>query len=193
MRLIVESSDVFEATLHQVGALPAPEVRRGLAAWFARATVWLCRNGGLGGLQVRSAEVHVQFAGEAGVDGGGLSRALFSTWGRDLVKAAADGPGGASATRLFKVTDAQGLAPTSAENLTGREGRADDSGPVVPECEPAVLARYRACGRVSGLALINNCPLGCRFARYFVRLLRGSPPTEIHDMRASQSCARSLF
>ena len=85
---------------------------------------------------------------------------------------------------LFKCTPRGGLVPSSAETLQDRVGEATDDGPIVPLCDATVLQRYKACGRVAALALVNALPLGCRFGGYFLRLVQGNPPTELAEMQA---------
>ena len=86
-------------------------------------------------------------------------------------------------TKLFKLTETGALSPSSAETLAGTVGTADETGAIVPECSGAALQRYRACGRVCGLALVSACPLGRTFARYFLRILQGQPPTAIGELQ----------
>ena len=132
--------------------------------------------------EVRAAAVHVTFAGQAGSDGGGLRRHCFTEFGKGLecTWAAASRPG----ATLFKLTDAGNLTPASAETLAGRVGDADEHGAIVPTLDETLVERYRACGRACGLALVNECPLGLRFAHYFLRALLGEPPSNVEELQS---------
>ena len=161
--------------------------------------------------EVSAAAVLVSFAGQFGVDGGGPRRHCFTEFGKRLPDAPAGSPAlceehksddyprrirqkraaastaGASRAAtalLFKLTDAGNLVPSSAETLTARVGEADKDGPIVPTVDDETLERYRACGRVCGLALVNECPLGLQFAHYFVRAILSQPPSSIEELQS---------
>ena len=148
------SCSLFEACLAQVEALPENEL-------FA-------------------ARVSVSYEGQDGEDAGGLARQCFADFATSM-EAAPSTSGGS--TKLFKLTETGALTPSSAETLAGTVGTADETGAIVPECSEAALQRYRACGRVCGLALVSACPLGREFARYFLRILQGRPPTAIGELQ----------
>ena len=142
----------------------------------------------LSSAEVASAKVEVEFAGQQGVDGGGLRRQCFTEFGKQLAttRSAPD----ETAPPLFKLTEARKLVPSSAETLMRRVGTAEEPhGPIVPTISSDVLSRYHACGRVCGLAFVNKCQLGLPFARYFVRLIQGysresnprPPRSALHD------------
>ena len=150
--------------------------------------------------EVASAKVVVEFAGQQGVDGGGLRRQCFTEFGKQLAttrlapdETAAGTSSNAptdSAPPLFKLSETGRLVPSSAETLMRRVGEATEPhGPIVPIISSGVLSQYRACGRACGLALVNKCQLGLPFARYFVRLLLGysresnprPPRSALHD------------
>jgi len=62
-------------------------------------------------------------------------------------------------------------------------GEATDEGSIVPQCNAGTLGRYRALGRVCGLALVNECTLGLPFARYFLRCVLGEAPTTVEELQ----------
>ena len=148
------SGSLFEACLAQVEALPEEEL-------FA-------------------AKVTISYEGQSGVDAGGLARQCFADFATSMEGALSTSVGSA---KLFKLTETGALTPSSAETLAGKVGTADEAGAIVPECSEEALQRYQACGRMCGLALVSQCPLGRTFARYFVRILQGQPPTAIDELQ----------
>ena len=123
----------------------------------------------------------VSYEGQDGEDAGGLARQCFADFATSMEGALSTTSVG-SAT-LFKLTETGALTPSSAETLAGTVGTADGAGAIVPICSEEALQRYRACGRMCGLALVSECPLGRTFARYFLRILQGQPPTATHELQ----------
>ena len=87
---------------------------------------------------------------------------------------------------MFKLTQpgASGqVVPSGAETLCGRVGSADEGGAIPPVINESTLSRYRAIGRLGGLALTSGCPLGVPFARYFVRLVQREAPRTVEELQ----------
>lgn len=110
-------------------------------------------------------KVEVHFKSEEGIDGGGLTRNMFSEFAQSLAE---------SEPLLWSLTGRGSLEPTAdvvsekashSSGLTSRE-------------------LYRGCGRLFGMAVMNDCTLGRPLSRSFVRLLTGDPPQELADLQS---------
>jgi hypothetical protein len=158
-------------------------------------------------VEMQGACPKVSFKGQVGSDSGGLSRELFARFGQAMERAPAESAAPeAGATdeasrkrqrvdnrpRLWKSTAGGALVPSSAETLMGRVGDATDAeGAVVPSIPQHILQRYRACGRLCGLALNSGCPLGMPLATYFIRLLQAATPQPPETVEELQSLLAS--
>lgn len=99
-----------------------------------------------------------------------------------------------SAPKLFKLTEKGSVAPSGAETLCKRVGKATADGQIiVPEVNAATIERYRAVGCVCALALANKLTLGITFARYFLRLVLDEPPTELNELQAEAEAEDPLL
>lgn len=114
--------------------------------------------------ELRSEHLSVSFSREVGVDAGGLKRNFFSEFAHQLAD---------NEPRLWQLTGRGALQPTAevvSSGLSHGSGLSTD-------------ALYRACGRVFGMAVLQECKLGRQLSRSFVRLLVGDAPGSLADLQ----------
>jgi len=115
------------------------------------------------GLEQLHWHPNVNFAGEDGEDAGGLTRGFFSEFAQQLVP---------EEPLLWQTTGRGALIPT-ADVLSAQAARAGFT----------TESLYRACGRVFGMAALNDCKLGRPLARSFVRLLVDDEPRSLAELQ----------
>ena len=144
--------------------------------------------------ELRFCELEVHFEGHAGSDAGGLTRELFNAFTQGLLHAPAipppsddvDAPRGVP---LFRLTPTDALVPWSAEaimdSVSSWSNPHSDQPPVPTICQ-AELARYKAAGRLAGVALAHKQTFGTPLALHFLSMVLDRPPSTLAELQAAQ-------